>query len=381
MSGRPCTVRVADAHDAALDWGRGHEAMGRYARALAGLTPDQALMNARFEIAVLQLPDRAFPIALPWGPQTCWLTSLGVAYGKAARDEIAREPASPSNAAFALASRMAEAWIAATRADDLAFVNHPLFSTSLYGDWDGDGLDAAVQALIQAYPNRAIAWRSLNRTDNPGLIEGLVGLGARLLPSRIVWRIEDPASQWAPRTDVRADLRLTAAAGLTVEAATRPCDETLRRVLALYEEVYLDKYSMANPAYALKWLRAAIDSGVLNLTLVRGPDGQIEAFAAEHACDRILTGPMLGHDQSRPRELGLYRIAMSLSVARAAADGLKVNYSGGAGAFKRHRGATPQIEYTAVFDRHLPPWRRAGYAALAWALGLVTPSLERIAIR
>jgi hypothetical protein len=355
--------------------------MGPYARALAGLGPDQALSNAQVEIAVLQLPDRAFPIVLPRGPQACWLTSLGVAYGKAARDEIAREPAGPGNAAFALASRAAEAWIAATRADDLAFVNHPLFSTSLYGDWDGDGLDAAMQALIQAYPNRAIAWRSLNRTDNPGLIEGLLALGARLLPSRIVWRVEDPASQWAPRTDVRADLRLAAAAGLAVQQTAQPCDETLRRVLALYGEVYLDKYSSTNPAYGLDWLRIAVESGVLSLALVRGPDDRIEAFAAEHVCDRILTGPMLGHDQSRPRELGLYRIAMSLSVARAAAEGLKVNYSGGAGAFKRHRGAAPEIEYLAVFDRHLPLRRRAGYAALAWALSLMIPSLERIAIR
>ncbi|MBS0295153.1 MAG: hypothetical protein JSR45_02505 [Proteobacteria bacterium] len=380
MSG-PSAVRVTHADDLTLHWGGGHEAMGRYVSGLTALAPDQALANARVEMAALQLPDRAFPIALPRGPQACWLTSLGAAYGKAARDEIAREPASLGNVLFALASRVAETWIALTRADDLAFINHPLFSTSLYGDWEGDGLEPAMQAVIQACPDRAIAWRSLNRADNARLIDSLTRLGARLLPSRIVWRIENPSTQWAPRTDVRADLRLAQVAGLTVKSETRPCDDTLHRVLALYGEVYLDKYSAANPAYGLDWLRMAVESGVLSLSLVRGADGRIEAFAAEHVCDRALTGPMLGHDQGRPRELGLYRIAMSLSVARAAAEGLKVNYSGGAGVFKRNRGATPEIEYMAVFDRHLPPWRRAGYAALAWALVLLTPSLERIATR
>lgn len=374
-------IRVASVDDPGLDWGQGHDALGRYARALGRLAPGDILTNALMDVAALQLAERAFLIVLPTARQTCWLTSLGVTYGKAARDEIARETPSLQNTILRLASHAAEAWIALTGADHLAFVNHPLFSTSLYGGWDGEGLDGAMQALTEAYPDRAIAWRSLNRADTPGVIEGLQRLGARLLPSRIVWRIDDPSTQWAPRTDVKADLRLAEAGNLRFEPALQPSNATLERVLSLYREVYLDKYSSANPDYAPAWLRAAVESGALDLSLVRDPDGRIAAFAAEHVYDRQLTGPMLGHDQTRQRELGLYRIAMSLSVARAAAEGLKVNYSGGAGRFKRHRGATPEIEYAAVYDRHLPSWRRLGYAALAAALGRLALALERIATR
>ena len=128
-------------------------------------------------------------------------------------------------------------------------------------------------------------------------------------------------------------------------------------------------------------VRAAIESGVLNLQLVRGPEGDIQAFAADHVYERMLSSPMLGHDRDRPAGAGLYRVAMTLSVLKALEAGLGVNYSAGAGAFKRHRGDKPALEYMAVFDGHLPLWRRVGYGLLARALKAMTPSLERIALR
>ena len=103
------------------------------------------------------------------------------------------------------------------------------------------------------------------------------------------------------------------------------------------------------------------------------------AFAGDHACGHELASPLLGHDRTRPQAQGLYRIAMALSVRHALAQGLAVNYSAGAGVFKRNRGATPALEYQMVFDSHLPRRRRLGYALLAKALDAMTPTLERMA--
>lgn len=370
-------VRIAAVSDPELTWDE--PAVGRYLRALEDLGPDGALANARFRLAALSLPDRTFPLVLPEGRQGCWLTSPTVTHGRALRDEIRRRLTGVQALAALAAGGTMEALLAASRADRTVYVNHLLFSTSLYGGWTGDGLEAALAALRAAWPDRAILWRSLNTADHADLLERMAAHGARLLPSRIVWRLPDPARQWARRTDVRADLKLAAAGGFRFEPLQAPSHADIERMVRLYEDVYLAKYSQANPAYRPAALKAAVETGVLRLVQVRAPDGEVVAFSADHIHGRELSSPLLGYDRDRPASDGLYRIAMAAPVQHAVAEGLAVNYSAGAERFKRHRGATPALEYLAVFDDHLPLRRRAGYAALSRALARLTPTLERMA--
>lgn len=374
-------VEVKPIDDAGLDWGRAGADLGRYMRSVAELGPDGALANARFDLLALQLGDRAFPIVCPRGPQGCWLTSLATTYGRALRDEIDREQGGGAAWLNRGASWLAEGLLRLTRADEAVYVNHLLFSTSLYGTWTAEDLAPALAALRRAFPRQAIIWRSLNDQDNRDLLAAMDRQGGRRIVSRLVWSLADPVRQWLPRTDAKTDRRLAAAGGLTVETPAALSDAELQRVVELYEAVYLRKYSEANPAYGPGLLRAAIAAGVLTAQLVRGPGGDIQAFAADHVYEDTLSSPMLGHDRDQPLEAGLYRTVMSLSVLRAVELGLRVNYSAGAGTFKRHRGATPALEYMAVFDAHLPAWRRVGYGLLERALRAMTPSLQRIALR
>ena len=370
-------VRVLAVDDSAITWG--DLAVGRYVRALAKLAPSGVLDNARFDLAALQLRDCAVPLLLPQGRQGCWLTSPAVTYGPSLRDEIDREMRGGQAALARLGSYLAEGLLRATGADRIVYVNHLLFSTSLHGRWSGADLDEALAALTIAFPDRAIVWRSLNLGDHAALLARMKAAGGRRLLSRVVWRLAEPARQWSPRTDVKADIRLADAHGLVVETVSEPTAEELQRALTLYADIYIAKYSLTNPAYSRAFLEAAVAAGVLRLSWVRSPSGEIVAFAGDHACEHELASPLLGHDRTRPQTEGLYRIAMALSVQRALAEGLAVNYSAGAAAFKRNRGATPALEYQVVFDGHLPPWRRAGYALLAKALDAMTPTLERIA--
>lgn len=370
-------VRVLAVDDPDIAWG--DPAVGRYVRALTGLGPTGALANARFDLAVLQLRDRAVTLLLPQGPQACWLTSPIATYGQSLRDEIDRELRGVQAIPARLGSYLAEGLLRATKADRIVYVNHLLFSTSLHGRWSGADLDEALAALRATYPDRAIVWRSLNLGDHAPLLARMEAAGGRQVLSRVVWRLTEPSRQWSPRTDVKADLKLAGAHALVVEPAPEPSPEELDRALALYADIYIAKYSRTNPDYSKAFLAAAVSAGVLRLEWVRAPSGQIIAFAGDHVCEHELASPLLGHDRTRPLAEGLYRIAMALSVQRALAEGLAVNYSAGASAFKRNRGATPALEYQVVFDSHLPPWRRAGYALLAKTLDAMTPTLERIA--
>jgi len=378
MVSRLAEVRVTGADDAQIAWGVDQDGVGAYVRAIA--TAPSALANAQFQCRVLQLSDRAFAVIVPEGGN-CWLTSLAVTYGRSARDEVAREVSGAEVIAFNTLSHIAEGALRATRADALVFANHLLFSTSLYGDWSGADLEPALAALREAFPKRAIVWRSLNLEEHGPLVQRMEKLGGRRLLSRIVWRIHDAAKDWAPRRDVRDDRKLAAAQGLNVEAVRALSDADMARVLALYDDIYRGKYSLTNPAYSEALLRAAIESSVLTLRLIRNQDGAIEGFTTEQRYQGALINPMLGYDRALPQSRGLYRIAMSASGERALAEGLLLNYSAGAASFKRNRGARPTLEFSMIFDDHLPAWRRSSYNALASALDAMAPMLERIALK
>lgn len=373
-------IRVTGADDPALDWGA-DVALGRFAAALAALPDDGRLGNARFALHALQLPGRAFLLAEP-DPAAgqAWPLSLRTAYGRVAREEAGKESEGLQAAGFGLAARAAEVWLAATGADGVLFVNHPLLSTSLWSGWDGEGLEAALAALREGFPHRAIAFRSLNAWSDAGLLYRLEKAGARLLPSRVVWTVDAVAREWLRKRDARRDLRLIEAGGYAIDASDAWTEADWARVRALYRGLYLDRHSAHNPDYTDAFLRAGQASGFLDFQRLRDPSGAIVAFVACARAGGVLTSPLLGYDLARPREEGLYRMAMLLPALVADAEGLCVNHSAGAGEFKRLRGARPRMEYTALFDAHLPAARRLGYAGLEAALKAVAPALMRIAV-
>ena len=371
-------VRVASIDDAGLAWGAEQAGLATYTRALAA---PAALGNAAFAAHVLQLRDRAFPLIAPDGANSCWLTSLATTFGKAARDEAVREVSGLEALTFNALSHLAEALLRLGQADRAVYANHLLFSTSLYGDWRGEDLAPALNALRAAFPDRAIIWRSLNDEDHADLAARMAALGGRKLLSRVVWRLPDPARDWARRRDARDDQRLAEAQGLRVETARDLSAVERARIRALYGDLYRGKYSRTNPDYSAALLGAAVENGVLELRLIRNGDGVIEGFVGEHVYQGILVNPMLGYDRALPQTRGLYRIAMAASIERAVAEGLAVNWSAGAGGFKRNRGARPTLEFCMIFDDHLPAWRRMTYRALAAALNALAPMLERIALK
>ncbi len=380
MSGRrQLSARLTRADDPSLDWGA-EPVLGRYAAALAALPNRGRLANGAFALHALQLPGRAFLVAEPEPsvPQA-WLLSLRAAYGQVAREEAEAETEGVQGLAFGWAARIAEAWLEATAADRIVFVNHPLLSTSLWGGWMGEGLGEALAVLRARFPDRAFAFRSLNDWSDASLIDRLRAAGGRLIPSRVIWTVDDVAGEWLKKRDARRDRRLITAGGYRVDRPLRLSDPDWTRVRDLYRGLYLERHSRHNPDYTEACLRAGMASGFLRFQLLRQGSGRIMAFVACARVGDILTSPLLGYDLARPQDEGLYRMAMLLPGLEAEKGGLRVNHSAGAGAFKRFRGARPWLEYTAIFDAHLPAWRRLGYAGLERATNALTPALMRIA--
>jgi hypothetical protein len=64
------------------------------------------------------------------------------------------------------------------------------------------------------------------------------------------------------------------------------------------------------------------------------------------------------------REPGFYRLLVAMLLKRVAEEGTLLNYSSGAGDFKRRRGGEGCLEFNAVYTRHLPIEQRLPFLLL-----------------
>ncbi|MDG0809164.1 GNAT family N-acetyltransferase [Cohnella rhizosphaerae] len=263
----------------------------------------------------------------------------------------------------------------ASRFNRVVHVNNWLLSTNLYPALSDAQWSAALDGLLRAFPGHAIAFRSLNDSLNAREMSLFRGRRCRLVPSRQIYllRTDDPdfanaKARWLLKRDrALADRYGYVAAGPADIVAT-----DLPRIAELYKMLYLDKYSLHNPQFTARFYEQALAEGTLELHGYRdGVTGRLEAILGFYARESAMTTPLFGYDTSRPQAHGLYRILSALLIGIARERGLLLHESSGAAQFKRNRGAAADIEYTALYDRHLPAWRRGSWSALEGLLGKI----------
>lgn len=263
----------------------------------------------------------------------------------------------------------------ATHFNRVVHVNNWLLSTNLYPALSDEQWSAALDGLIRMFPGHAVAFRSLNATLNARELALLRGRRCRLVPSRQIYllRTDDPEfanakARWLLKRDrALADRHGYLAVGPEEIVAT-----DLPRIAELYRMLYLDKYSLHNPQFTARFYEQALAAGTLELHGYRDvATGRLEAILGFYAREGAMTTPLFGYDTSRPKAHGLYRMLSALLIGIARDRGLLLHESSGAAQFKRNRGAVADIEYTALYDRHLPAWRRCSWSALEGLLGKI----------
>jgi hypothetical protein len=144
------------------------------------------------------------------------------------------------------------------------------------------------------------------------------------------------------------------------------------RIVELYNALYLTKYSLNNPMFNERFMRLALRRGNLRLVVLQ-KDGRIDAVLGYFCRNGVMTTPVFGYDTTLPQEVGLYRMLSVVLFHIARENRHLLNASSGAAEFKRNRGAVGVIEYSAVYDKHLPFHRRLCWSVL-WVL------LEKIGV-
>ena len=350
-----------------------------YVAAFAQAGSRALIANLDTRVALHHWGNHALPVTINDGePGGTFVCSPRVTYGDYILDELDRFPNPAIAPALRLAVRGLGGLLRRADADRIVHINNWMMSTNLPVDLDPSLARDETDGLAAAWPSHLLAMRSLTRRHSAPLIDALTGAGWLMLPSRQVFLVDDVAAQCLPRRDTKRDDKLWRGMDLTYEELTAVDDADAARMAALYGLLYLQKYSRLNPAFTPRFIQRSGELGVLRHLVLRDAEGVIQAFGAMHHMGRHCTMPLLGYDTGADPKRGLYRLAFHAGALYAARRGLQFNMSSGATAFKRHRGATAEMEFTAFYFRHLPPRRRRPFGALhAVAKGLGMPILRR----
>ena len=244
------------------------------------------------------------------------------------------------------------------------YVNNWLLSTNLYPRFPPGVSRALLELLTSAFPDHALVFRSVNHDLNTELGNELRVLGFRAIFSRQVYILDPRTGAHRRKKSYCKDRSLARRMPYEWINASALTESNCSRLKRLYDDLYLDKYSRYNPQFTEAFFRAALSLGWLDLWALRSED-RIDGILGFVRCQGVMTTPLIGYDRSLPEERGLYRLISLKLIEEAERLGLILHQSSGAAKFKKHRGSEPSIEYSFVFDRHLPHRRRLPWQLLA----------------
>ncbi len=326
--------------------------------------PTRLIANVTTELRLLRWREQVLPVTVNHteyaSSYVCSPYNAFVAY---ARDELHKLP--NAAARFAL-GRVIDCLGMVLRAGQInrnVHVNNWLLSTNLYPDLESDFVGAVLPFLLAEFPNHALVLRSLNRRYNRQLLDQLEAAGFALVPTRQVYVYEVPAF-YLRRKNTRWDLDLLARTPYGIVEHEALCQADIPRMVQLYRMLYLDKYSRHNPEFTDAFLGLCLRERLMTMTGLRDATGCLQGIVGWFARNGVVTVPLVGYNTALPQKDGLYRMLIARCLSDVAQRGLQLNLSAGAGFFKRLRGGRPELEYAAVYTRHLSPSRRA----IMWAL-------------
>src|SRR5579859_1348070 len=196
-------------------------------------------------------------------------------------------------------------------------VNNWLLSTNLYPDLTAEQIEPMLAFLRVRFPRHTLIFRSLNNYTNETLVNALRRAGCKLVPSRQVYFVRPANSAYAnakARWLVKRDFALLERQGYAIVTADELKDEDVPRLVALYNALYLEKYSRNNPMFNEHFMRLALSQKTLQLVALKKNE-RIDAVLGYFCRNGVMTTPVFGYDTTLPKEVGLYRMLSAVYTA------------------------------------------------------------------
>ncbi|WP_319380342.1 GNAT family N-acetyltransferase [Thiomicrorhabdus sp.] len=233
-------------------------------------------------------------------------------------------------------------------------INNWLFSTNLVPNLSACDLRAETRRLALANPHHSLTIRSLNTHTDAETIEALKNNGWLLMPSRQVYLFPNGEREWWKRNNVKNDQRLLRKTELQLVTPEEHKHEDFADVAKCFQKLFIDKHSEFNPQFSEDYLACLHRHKLVEFFSFRNDEGRIVATLGMFTQHNIVTAPIVGYDTDLPKSLGLYRLVMAQLLKLCYERNQCLNLSSGASHFKRQRGGVAEVEYTALYVRHLP---------------------------
>ena len=237
-----------------------------------------------------------------------------------------------------------------TGIDKSIIINNWLFATNLMPTLSMSTIEKLCQKLSQVYPNHSLVVRCIDPLTSFETFQNLQKLNFKMIASKQIF-IAYPDKVIKSRI-FKSDFKLLQNSNLDIEHIAKFTDMELARVLDLYTEVYVGKYSNLNPKYTTRFLRHLQDSKFMNFIVLR-QNQKIVGVVGYYSLHGMMNCPIFGYDMSIPQSHGLYRQLSTVLMLEAQKQGLIFHQSAGASMYKTIRKATALIEYQAVYSQNL----------------------------
>ncbi|MDE2427845.1 MAG: GNAT family N-acetyltransferase [Burkholderiales bacterium] len=340
--------------------------------------------NAECHIETIDVAGHSVPVTVPDAsptpasyvlcPQSAWL--------RYARDEVLRHLRPPFSVLANVATAGLYAPLAglmqASHLHQAAIIGNHLISTNLYPAWQASELQQMTTTLADEFPMRPLLMRNICPEVHPELAQGLREAGWQLVPARMIYLCDPQQPKVWKHNHVKQDARLLSNAEVEVISADMLRARDLPALRQLFRQLFIDKHSHLNPDFTPAFFELCLETGFLELTALRWQNRLVGVLGL-YACPDSgwATTPLIGYDTSLPPALGLYRRLMALLLQQSRERQLRLHYSSGASQFKRARGGSASLEYTAIYHQHLSGIRRQGNRVFSGLFQHLAPGLLR----
>ena len=229
--------------------------------------------------------------------------------------------------------------------DKTVFIGNYPISTSIWSTEQEKDIPNIASKMVNIYPTYFAGIRNILPHRHKTLIEQLETLGFKGIPSRVIYEFDFRNGQIPTPSHLKRDLGLLKKSAVQIEICTELDIESLTKIHQLYKKIYLEKHSLLNPQYTIHFFDDVINQKLMSCLLIKDIKGQILSFALLCRSGETLTVPALGYDPANSSD-GCYRVLFASIYNYAKHNRVLLNYSSGAGDFKRKRGGIPHLEYT-----------------------------------
>ncbi len=345
-----------------LDWDsvENGKVLRKYYEPLVKNSSKIFVRNSDHQVEILQVGSELYPLTIgrKSNKKTCYLFSLIAQYIDYTREEVL-EGSHYNKSQKAIVKfffpflRVFGSWMGMERT---VFVNNFLLATNLY---ERDTLlwaPLVTRYLKKYYPNRVIVFRSINESTDSQLLNKFKLYGALPFTCRQLYILDPKHHNFQKKRPVIRDRKLwEKTKDLYWQKVSRFDKKEINTLLSFYRDLYLKKYSELNPDYSADFLEVSMSSKILDFHILReiGSNVPLAVQAVERTKDVVCT-PFIGYDNTKPKNMGLYRL-MHLKLTEIAIEEDKIfNMSSGASTFKKQRGGVPCFDYHIIFIDHLP---------------------------